>query len=291
MYVALTDQELDALRGTDYALTVLYVYIKQFMDYKTGIVGHARRISYQAMSEALYIEPRQGVKGGSPHISSIRRMIDQLLKVGILRKGRNDTLVFKLPYADTENHVQNKADRKSTPQADRPKANTGAELDQQADRPKKAKADIPHLSLNTINKPTSSSIGNSVSDQKKDDDELLIFHKSLHADVTESMKNQLAGFQHERQQEILDELSFYISKNKISVSPMSLFMAMVKGAKAGTFIAANANSVRKARENLKASVIEKTKPAPTAAEKEANKEKGRAAMSNVKQLFKRGATA
>lgn len=289
MYVALTEQELDALRGTDYALTTLYIYIKQFMDYKTGVVGYARRISHQSISEAMYIEPRQGVKGGSPHISSIRRMLDQLIKCGLLRKSRNDTLVFKLPYADTDNYAQNKADKKSTLKADSTKANTGAEFEIKADIPKKAKADTPHWSLNTINKPTSSSIGNSVSDQKKDDDdEKLIFHKSLHADVTASMHKQLDGFTHERQQEIIDELSFYINKNKINVSPMSLFMAMVKGAKAGTFIAANANSIKKARQAAKASAMEKPKAEPTAAQREATKEKGRAAMSNVKQLFNKG---
>lgn len=291
MYIALTDQELDALQGRDYVLTVLYMYLKKYMDYSTGMVGRQRRISYQSISEALYIEPRAGVKGGSPHISAIRRMIDQLLNSGIIRKG-NDPLVFKLPLAQVENYAQNKADRKSTPQADTDKANTGFDSSTKADRPKKVKADTPHYSLNTINKPTSSSIGNSVSDQKKDDDDdNLIFHKSLHADVTAAMQKQLDGFNQERKQEIIDELSFYISKNKISVSPMSLFMAMVKGAKAGTFIAANANQIRKARQAAKASAIEKPKTEPTAEQREITKEKGRAAMTNVKQLFNKGGKA
>lgn len=292
MYIVLTDQELDALQGRDYVLTALYIYLKKFMDYNTGMVGLQRRISYQSISEALYIEPRAGVKGGSPHISAIRRMIDQLLNSGIVKKGKAP-LVFKLPYAQVENYAQNKADRKSTPQADTDKANTGNDYSTKADRPKKVKADTPHYSLNTINKPTSSSIGNSVSDQKKDDDDdNLIFHKSLHADVTTAMTKQLDGFNQERKQEIIDELSFYISKNKISVSPMSLFLAMVKGAKAGTFIAANANQIRRAREAAKAQPVEKPKTEPTAEQREITKEKGRAAMSNVKQLFnKKGQAA
>ncbi len=178
MYIALTDQELDALQGRDYVLTVLYLYLKRFMDYNTGMVGLQRRISYQSISEALYIEPRAGVKGGSPHISAIRRMIDQLLNSGIVRKG-NSPLVFKLPYAQVENYAQNKADRKSTPQADIIQANTGEAFSTKADRPKKAKADTPHLSLNTINKPTSlHNQGNSNQQPKSDDDAILIFMKA-----------------------------------------------------------------------------------------------------------------
>ncbi|CAN4270592.1 hypothetical protein MCERHM31_00793 [Methylophilaceae bacterium] len=291
MYIALTDQELDALQGRDYVLTVLYMYLKRFMDYNTGIVGHQRRISYQSISEALYIEPRQGVKGGSPHISAIRRMIVQLLSSGIIRKGKAP-LVFKLPMAQVESYAQNKADRKSTPQADSTKANQGNDYSYKADIPKKAKADTPHLSLNTINKPTSTKILNTVevANVKTDGDgENLHFHKSLHADVTEAMKKMLTGFQHDQQQELLDELSWYISKKKISATPTGLLAAMVKQAKNGAFIAANAYAVKKQRDTP-APAAEPVKPEFTAEQKAANKEKGRAAMGNVRQLFnKKGA--
>lgn len=295
MYIRLDEAELDGLRGLDHSLWVLYMHLKQFMDYETGVVGYARRISYQSISEALYIEPRQGVKGGSPHISAIRRMIDQLIKHAVIRKSRKDTLVFKLHLADINNNVQNKADKKPTLKDDTSKASKEKDYSENADIHKTAKADIPHLSLNTINKTPSTKLSNSVEAGKVNadvDGENLIFHKSLHADVTASMQKQLEGFTHERQQEIIDELSFYINKNKINVSPMSLFMAMVKGAKAGTFIAANASSIKRARQAVKASAMEKPKAEPTAEQREATKEKGRAAMSNVKQLFnKKGAIA
>ena len=286
MYIAITDQEQDALRGADYSLTVLYIYIKQFMDYKTGVVGYARRISYQGMSEALYIEPRPGVKGGSPHMSSIRRMVDQLLKCKVLIKHRVDTLVFKLPLADTDNHVQNKADRKSTAQADRPKSIQLQAIEQKADRPKKAKADTPHLSLNPINKASSSNVESVLQEacQKTDDDENLYFHKSLHADITQKMADLVHGFKKEQQQELVDELSYYISKKKISASPLGLFIAMVKQAKNGAFIAANAHSIKKLRETPLA--VEKPKEAPTAEAREINKSKGRLAMASVHDILK-----
>jgi hypothetical protein len=291
MYIAISDQEIDALSGTDYVLTVLYMHIKQFMDYKTGIVGYARRISYQSLSEALYIEPRPGVKGGSPDKSAIRRMIDQLIKHGLLRKGRRDTLVFKLPLADVDFYNQNKADTKSTHQADTPKASKNKPLSTQADTPKTAKADTPHLSLNTINKPTSTKIGNRVEETKNDDDvENLHFHKSLHADVCDAMRKMLTGFQHDQQQELLDELAWYISKKKISATPTGLLAAMVKQAKNGAFIAANAYAIKKASDNPNPATIEKPRQELTAEQREANKEKGRAAMGNVRHLFnKKGA--
>jgi hypothetical protein len=288
MYIAITDQEQDALRGADYSLTVLYIYIKQFMDYKTGVVGYARRISYQGMSEALYIEPRPGVKGGSPHMSSIRRMVDQLLKCKILVKDRADTLVFKCPLADTENHVQNKADRKSTPITDSVKPRPLQAIAEKADRPKKAKAGTPHLSLNPMSKASSSMVESVLQEvcQQTDDDDKLIFDKSLHTDITQKMCDLVQGFKKEKQQELIDELSYYISKKKISASPLALFIAMVKQAKNGAFIAANAHSIKKLRENQKASALEKTKEAPTAEQKEINKSKGRLAMASVHDILK-----
>lgn len=292
MYIALTESEIGALRGMDHSLWVLYLHLKQFMDYSSGVVGYARRISYQSISEALYVEPRQGVKGGSPHISSIRRMLDQLIKHDVIKKSRSDTLVFKLHLADTDFYNQNKADMKPTGKGDTPKANKHKALSSKADIPNEVKADIPHLSLNTINKPTSLHSNHSMGEVAKvDDDAQLHFHKSLHEETVQAMQKMLKGFQHEKQQELLDELSWYISKKKISATPTGLLVAMIKQAKNGAFFAANAHLVKKERENPKPSAIEKPRTELTPEQREANKEKGRAAMGNVKQLFKRKATA
>lgn len=286
MYIALTEQELEALQGTDYALPVLYLYLKRFMDYKTGVVGYARRISYQSMSEAMYIEPRQGVKGGSPHVSSIRRMLEQLLKIGIIRKGRSDTLVFKLPYADTDKNAQNKADKNPTGKADSIKTNTGAEFEVKADIPKKAKADIPHLSLNTTNKAAAAShklpIANNVPENAAAE---FIFHKSLNQEAQAFMKNATKDQSHDMQQVLFDELSGFLEKKKIKSNPMGLFITFVGQLKTGTFIPVYATSVKNLRENPNPLAVEKAKP--TEAEREATREKGRAAMQNVQSIFKR----
>lgn len=290
MYIQLEEKELEALQGTDYALTALYIHIKQFMDYKTGIVGYARRISYQSMSEALYIEPRAGVKGGSPSRSALRRMIDQLLKIKLLSKGRADTLVFKLPYADTQNYVKNKADINPTPHADIVKATDSNTFEPQADIPKKPKADIPHSSLNTINKAASASKSNvlqipcQVSKNAAAAD-ILIFHKSLSTEAQKFMLNATSNIKHNERQILFDELAGFLEKKKVKSNPMGLFLTFIGQAQAGTFIPVYAGHIRNLRENPPA--VEKPKAAPTAQDKEAKKEKGRAAMANVQQLFKR----
>ena len=57
-YLTLTSDELAALEGLPYVQQVLYFRgIKPYMDRKTGITGIKRRISYQSLCEALYIEP------------------------------------------------------------------------------------------------------------------------------------------------------------------------------------------------------------------------------------------
>ena len=289
MYIAITDQEQDALRGADYSLTVLYIYIKQFMDYKTGVVGYARRISYQGMSEALYIEPRAGVKGGSPHMSSIRRMVDQLLKCKILVKQRQDTLVFLCPMAGVENHVQNKADRKSTPQSDSVKPIQQQATAQKADRPKKPKADIPHLSLNPISKAAAAdneipiAINMPIKNAAAAD---FIFYKSLSESAKQFMLDNSIELKDIDRQFLFDEIAGFIINDKITSSAMRLFLTFVKQFKTGTFEEVYATKIRKLRENQKASALEKPKEAPTAEQIEINKSKGRLAMASVHDILK-----
>lgn len=270
MYIALTEQELDALQGTDYALSVLYLYIKRFMDYDTLIVGYKRRVSYQGMSEALYIEPRQGVKGGSPHQSAIRRMVDQLLKSGLLKKSRKDTLVFKLPLAMTDYHVQKKADRKSTPIADTHEANKQANLAGKADTPKKAKADTPHLSLNTISNTTTTNNLLS-SDQTESSSSHLIFSKRLDTKTTQSMQKLVNGFNADQQQELIDEVQGYIERGKVQSTPLALLHGMVERCKLGAFNPSYAGKVKLARDNRLIEAQQAIQPKPVSKPKDQSK--------------------
>jgi hypothetical protein len=58
--------ELEALSGLLHIQQLAYLRgIRPYMDVKTGLVGIKRRISYQSISEQLYIEPHQGIKSQS----------------------------------------------------------------------------------------------------------------------------------------------------------------------------------------------------------------------------------
>ncbi|WP_262337374.1 hypothetical protein [Legionella genomosp. 1] len=68
-FLFINPQELSALAGLPYVQQVAYLTgIRPYMDRKTLIVGGVkRRISYQSLSEALYVEPHQGItNSGSP---------------------------------------------------------------------------------------------------------------------------------------------------------------------------------------------------------------------------------
>lgn len=157
----LNEAELSALSGMDYAAICMYVMaIRPRMDFRTGAVGLAPRISWQALKEWLYIEPRPGVKATIPSIEAIRRMALQLVKHGLVRIGSRDKqLVFFCPLADTDKNVRKKADSKPTGQSDRQadtsEGNNGAgfreEADREADRPENAKADTHPDTDNTLN--------------------------------------------------------------------------------------------------------------------------------------------
>src|SRR3990167_11298098 len=85
-YLKITHEELSALNGLPHLQQLLYLRgIKPFMDYRTGVVGIMRGISYQSLAEELYIEPHQGIKSGSPSKDQIRRAIKGLEKAGLLR--------------------------------------------------------------------------------------------------------------------------------------------------------------------------------------------------------------
>lgn len=273
MYIALTENELEALRGRDYGLTVLYIYLKQFMDYRTGIVGLARRISYQSLSEALYIDPRQGVKGGAPHVSAIRRMLDQLIKYGIIRKGDQETLVFKLPLADTENYNQIKADKKPTRKADSTKANKQKAFSENADIPKTAKADTPHYSLNIINNNTAAATKTekSTENTKNAAAAEFIFHKSINTEAQQFMLNASKDFSNEQRQVLFDELAGFIAKGKIKSNLMGLFLTFIGQVKSGLFIPVYADHVKNIRENPPAQ-----KPSAEKAEQERAQEREKA---------------
>lgn len=120
-FLFINSQELSALAGLPYVQQVAYLIgIRPYMDRKTFIVGGVkRRISYQSLSEALYVEPHQGItNSGSPSRQQLRRIIKGLEKAGLIQIQSADMhLILKCLLANSDIPDQNKPDTKPTQQS------------------------------------------------------------------------------------------------------------------------------------------------------------------------------
>ncbi|AOU64448.1 Vir protein [Legionella pneumophila] len=110
-FIIITHQELSALSGLPYLQQLTYLQgIKPYVDYKTRVVGIRRGISYQSLSEALYIEPHSGIKSGSPSKDQLRRALKGLEKAGLIQiQSWERKLVLRCLLLDRHDSVQNKA--------------------------------------------------------------------------------------------------------------------------------------------------------------------------------------
>lgn len=111
MQMRLNSEELAALEGMPFFVRCVYLFaIRMHMDYGTGMVGVRRRISWQSMAEALYVEPHQGVTdSGTPAKARIRRAVDWLLRAGVIEaRGDGKHLIFYCPHATTDSSEQEK---------------------------------------------------------------------------------------------------------------------------------------------------------------------------------------
>jgi|GEM_PF-802845 len=156
-FLFVNTRELSALIGLPYIQQSAYLIgVRPFMDRRTGFVGIKRRISYQSLAEALYIEPHPGVQSGSPSKQQLRRVIKSLERSGLIAiHSDSKHLVLKCLLADGHNSVPNKADTIPTTQADTNPALKSNEKSygyvrshQKIDTGRNAKADIPHNSVN-----------------------------------------------------------------------------------------------------------------------------------------------
>lgn len=111
--------ELSALMGLPYIQQSAYLLgIRPYMDRETFLVGVKRRISYQSLSEVLYVEPHQGFEySGSPSRQQLRRIIYALERAGLIEiQSFGKQLILKCLLADSDLSVQNKPDTNPTHQ-------------------------------------------------------------------------------------------------------------------------------------------------------------------------------
>lgn len=245
MALLINDAELDALEGQPAMLMVLYVYLRRFMDYGTGIVGFKRGISYQSIAEALYREPEPGVKSGSPTKWAIQRALHRLERAGLLqRTGGLDNLVFLMPKAQTDKSARKQAAIKPLHLQQPPEPILEAKKSQAATPPVSG---FPVVNTTTID--ISQSGGG----------ECLIFPNRTHEASKAAMQKMLRGFDQKTAQELLDEVTGYIENKKVRVTPEALLQGLVKLAKVGDFIPTLAPRVKQRRD---APPAEPGKPLP-----------------------------
>lgn len=111
MNLTISLEELSALSGLPHLQQLLYLCgLRPYVDYKTALVGFKRGISYQSLSETLYIEPHPGIKGGSPSKDQLRRALKGLERAGLLEiQSLEHKLIFKCLLVNMDYSVQNKA--------------------------------------------------------------------------------------------------------------------------------------------------------------------------------------
>lgn len=110
--VYLNDSEQAVLDQLDYIYEALYRRgIRRYMDFKTGIVGIKRGISWQSLKEELSIKPRKGISPKNISKEQVRRLAKYLEKVGLVKiKSTSKRLVFECILALSHRSVQNKPD-------------------------------------------------------------------------------------------------------------------------------------------------------------------------------------
>lgn len=88
---------------------VLYVMcIRRYMDYRTGLTGTVRKVSYQMFQERLEVQRRRGSKLSPliPTKKQLRGYVDELVSIGLIEKlpqqKRTDPMVFRCLLANTD---------------------------------------------------------------------------------------------------------------------------------------------------------------------------------------------
>jgi|GEM_PF-4210066 len=101
--IALADTETDTLHGIGSLGFHLYILLRTFADYGTGIVGRTRPVSLAML--ATYTECHTtrgaGVQIEQPTEKAIRNALAKLQRAGLLRRLAGDRLAFSLPLALT----------------------------------------------------------------------------------------------------------------------------------------------------------------------------------------------
>jgi hypothetical protein len=200
MSVLLSDEELEALSGiTDIQYRLYISGIRRYMDYKTGITGIKRKISYQSLSEEIYIEPIKGVKNtGSKSRQQIRRAVKSLEKSGLIAiKSTSENLILNCLLAKTDllhsKQGRHKADTLADTQADTPEESKNpVKIDTLESAPPKSRHTGRHTQNAQADIPPLSDRSHNITLPSKDDFLNLLAQQGYYINQLHGNKNTLA---------------------------------------------------------------------------------------------------
>lgn len=188
------------------------------MDYARGTVGESPRISWQALSEWCRQESRQGVPEEKLNRWQLDRLIGHLERAGLVRRrpirSPQDPIVFRLPLADRDSHVQKNPahdhaqDRAPNP-ARAPHRETPANpAHEDAPNPAPNPAHHPGSGFPMVTSSSSTTIDEGTA--AGDDDDGLILPSSLTPAQAAGARRRVRGMNGSAQT-VLDELHGYLA--------------------------------------------------------------------------------
>ena len=247
------------------------------MDFATGYVGRKPLISWQGLSEHLYVEPHPGMAEGRYSVNQARRANGWLVRRGLVEMRSNAKqwhLIFFLPLAQRGFFVSKKADSNPT---------AGADRDLQRENP------INPTGTETP-KPTNTSVL-SISTYSTPESALSVDNLIIPASLTPAERAnviELLGHAPLQAQEILDELAGAIAKGAIRKGKAAFVKGCVDKAKAGSFTPDKGREV--AQRRTRAAAVEETRAAQGDGADRSSKAHSQAAIAAVKSMLeKRGA--
>jgi hypothetical protein len=102
--VKINDEELSSLHGEQPVLWVIYLAIRRYMDYETGIAGLRRRFNREYFFKSTEIRQVSGRKAARITKDTLRNSLKRLENIGLLRPFGN--YVFECLKADRDPLVQ-----------------------------------------------------------------------------------------------------------------------------------------------------------------------------------------
>lgn len=99
--IYVTQVEIEALHGTGPLATCAYLWLRSWMDLRTGVVGESRPISLGMLRAycETHVAKGQGVQIVQSSERNIRTALEGLVRVGLIHRLAGDCLVYRLAKA------------------------------------------------------------------------------------------------------------------------------------------------------------------------------------------------